>query len=60
MYEMQNRERQRALDLIVEEKAAERRPEYPDGNLPDLEDPRPGGAAQDAPPAQRYHAATDR
>jgi hypothetical protein len=28
-----------AMELIVEERAAERRPEYPDGNLPDLEHP---------------------
>ncbi len=40
MYEFQNRDKQRALDVIVEERAAERRPEYPDGNLPDLESPR--------------------
>jgi hypothetical protein len=40
MYEFQNRDKQRALDVIVEGKAAERRPEYPDGNLPDLESPR--------------------
>ncbi len=42
MYEWQNRDKQRALDVIVEGKAAETRPEYPDGNLPDLERP-PGG-----------------
>ena len=42
MYEWQNRDKQRALDVIVEGKAAETRPEYPDGNLPDLERPRGG------------------
>jgi hypothetical protein len=36
MYEWQNRDKQKALDVIVEGKAAARRPEYPDGNLPDL------------------------
>ncbi len=39
MYEMQDRDKQRALDVIVEGKAAERHPEYPDGNLPELESP---------------------
>jgi hypothetical protein len=42
MYEWQNRDKQRALDVIVEGKAAETRPEYPDGNLPDLERPEGG------------------
>lgn len=36
-YEWQNRDKQKALEAIVEGKAAERRPEYPDGNLPELE-----------------------
>ena len=36
-YEMHNRDKQRALDLIVQKKAAARRPEYPAGNLPELE-----------------------
>jgi hypothetical protein len=40
MYEFQNRDKREALELIVENKAEETRPEYPDGNLPDLEDPR--------------------
>ena len=37
MYEMHNRDKQKALDVIVEGRAAETRPEYPDGNLPELE-----------------------
>ena len=40
MYEWQNRDKQRALDVIVEGKAAERDPEYPDGDLPQLESPK--------------------
>ncbi|MFI5184129.1 MAG: hypothetical protein ACHQNV_07020 [Vicinamibacteria bacterium] len=40
MYEWQNQDRQRALDLIVEGKAEARRPEYPDGHLPDLDSPK--------------------
>jgi hypothetical protein len=40
MYEWQTKDKQRALDLIVEGRAEARRPEYPDGNLPDLEDPK--------------------
>lgn len=39
MYEWQNKDKQNALDVIVEGKAAETRPEYPDGDLPQLEDP---------------------
>ena len=40
LYEWQNRDKQKALDVIVEGKAAETRPEYPDGDLPQLESPR--------------------
>ena len=36
-YDWQNRDKQKALEIIVEGKAAERRPEYPDGDLPQLE-----------------------
>jgi hypothetical protein len=39
MYEWQHQDKQRALDVIVEGKAAETRPEYPDGDLPQLESP---------------------
>ncbi|HEY6548553.1 MAG TPA: hypothetical protein VI589_11635 [Vicinamibacteria bacterium] len=36
MYEWQTKDKQRALDVIVEGRAEARRPEYPDGNLPAL------------------------
>jgi hypothetical protein len=39
IYDMLNEDKRNAVELIVEQKAAERRPEYPDGNLPDLETP---------------------
>jgi len=39
-YEWQNRDKQKALEIIVDGKAAENRPEYPDGNLPELESPK--------------------
>ncbi len=42
IYEMQNQDKQRALDIIIQDKAAERRPEYPDGDLPQLESPKRG------------------
>ncbi len=42
IYEWQNQDKQRALDVIVEGKAAETRPEYPEGNLPELESPQGG------------------
>jgi len=35
MYEWQTKDKQRALDVIVQGKAAARRPEYPDESLPD-------------------------
>lgn len=40
MYEWQNKDKQNALDVIVEGRAAETRPEYPDGDLPQLESPK--------------------
>ena len=39
IYELQNQDKQRALDVIVEGKAGARRPEYLDGRLPDMENP---------------------
>jgi len=40
IYDMLNEDKRKAVEIIVEQKAAETRPEYPDGNLPDLEQPR--------------------
>lgn len=39
-YDLLNEDRREALEIIVEQGAEKRRPEYPDGNLPDLEAPR--------------------
>jgi hypothetical protein len=39
LYEWQNRDKQRALDLIVEGKAAARRPEHPDDTLKERDAP---------------------
>ena len=39
MYGWQSKEKQRALDVIVQGKAAARRPEYPDGSMPDPDPP---------------------
>jgi hypothetical protein len=44
MYEWQNKDKQRALDLIVEGKAEARRPEYPDDTERD-----PDAPDEDAP-----------
>lgn len=44
--QMLTEEKRRAVQILVEKRAEERRPEYPGGNLPDLEAPdapRPGG-----------------
>lgn len=44
MYEWQTKDKQRALDVIVQGKAAARRPEYPDGSLPDPDPPKDAGS----------------
>ncbi len=40
VYGWLNEDKQKAIDIIVEGQAEARRPEYPDGNLPDLEKPK--------------------
>ena len=40
IYDMLNEDQRRAMEIVVEGKAGARRPEYPDGNLPDLESPK--------------------
>ena len=40
MHEMLTEDRRAAVEIILEERAAERDPEDRDGNLPDLEFPR--------------------
>jgi hypothetical protein len=40
VYDLLNQDRRNAIEMIVEERAEERRPENADGNLPDLEKPR--------------------
>jgi len=42
VYDMLNEDKRRAIEIIVEKKAEERDAETADGNLPDLESPRPG------------------
>jgi hypothetical protein len=39
MHELLNEDRRAAVEIVLEERAAERDPEDRDGNLPDLEDP---------------------
>jgi hypothetical protein len=53
VYELNSKDKQRALDVIVEDRAAETRPEYPDGDLPQLESPK-GQASREkgAPPGE--------
>ena len=41
VYDMLSEDRRNAVEIIVEERAAARDPEDKDGNLPDLETPRP-------------------
>jgi hypothetical protein len=40
LYEWQNQDKQRAIEVIVEGQAGARDPEDRDGNLPDLQTPR--------------------
>jgi hypothetical protein len=40
IHDLLNQDRRAAVEVIVEERAAERDPEDRDGNLPDLENPR--------------------
>jgi len=35
-YDLLNEDKRHAMEIIVEQRAEERRPEYPDGNLPEL------------------------
>ena len=37
MYDLLNEDKRRAVEIIVEERAEARDPEYKDGNLPELE-----------------------
>jgi len=39
VHELLNQDRRAAVEIIVQERAAERDPEDRDGNLPDLENP---------------------
>ena len=41
IYDLLNQDKRNAIELIVEEKAAARDAEDADGNLPDLQNPRP-------------------
>ena len=40
IYDLLNQDKRKAVEIIVEEKAAARDPEDADGNLPDLQDPK--------------------
>jgi len=40
IYDMLNEDKRKAIEIIVEERAAERDPEDRDGNLPDLDHPK--------------------
>jgi len=49
MYEWQNKDKQRALDMIVEGKAEARRPEYPDDTLGEPDAPASAEPEPDDP-----------
>ena len=42
IYDLLNKDKQNALEIIVEDRAAARDPEDRDGNLPELERPKKG------------------
>jgi hypothetical protein len=39
IYELLNKDQRHTVEIIVEQRAEERRPEYPDGNLPEPKAP---------------------
>ena len=41
VYDLLNQDKRKAIEIIVEDKAAARDPEDADGNLPDLQNPKP-------------------
>jgi hypothetical protein len=41
VYDWLNEDKRKAVEIVVEERAGARDPEDRDGNLPELEDPRP-------------------
>ena len=41
VYDMLNEDKRKAVEIVVEERAGARDPEDRDGNLPDLEQPKP-------------------
>jgi hypothetical protein len=41
IYDFLNEEKRNAIEIVIEERAGARDPEDRDGNLPDLEKPRP-------------------
>jgi hypothetical protein len=53
MYEWQNRDKQKALEVIVDGKAAEKPPESADGNLPELESPKDAAGGRARKPGAR-------
>jgi MYXO-CTERM domain-containing protein len=57
VYDWQNRDKQKALEIIVEGRAAEKPPEYPDGNLPELQSPRTPAPAIEAGGSKKDPAA---
>jgi hypothetical protein len=56
MYECQTKDKQRALDVIVQGKAAAQRPEYPDGSLPDPHKPGETASPGTRKPAENPYA----
>jgi hypothetical protein len=42
-YDLLNEDKRRAVQIVIEERAEARDPEDADGNLPDLERPKPSG-----------------
>ncbi len=44
IYDWLNEEKRNAVEIIIENRAGARDAEYPDGNLPDLENPKHGPA----------------
>lgn len=52
MYDFLHEDKRKALEIVVEQRAAERDEEHVDGNLPDLEHPAGSGAPEVVPPGR--------
>jgi len=59
IYDLLNADQRHAVEIIVEQRAEERRPEYPDGNMPPNPEPgivesKPSSESSEKPPLSKH------